>query len=46
MGHVTVGGHVHPGVGEEVTTGGQVGHVLVGHTGSEEHVYNGDYGHQ
>ena len=42
MGHVTVGGHVHSGVGGQVTTGGQVGHVSVGHTGSEEHVNNGD----
>ena len=33
---------MHSGVVGQVTTGGQVGHVSVGHTGSEEHVYNGD----
>jgi len=33
---------VHSGVSEQVTMGGQVGHVSVGHTGSEERVYNGD----
>ena len=39
MGHVTVVGHVHSGVGQQVTTGGPVEHVSEGHTGSEEHVY-------
>lgn len=34
-------GHVHSGVGRQVTMGGQVGHVTVGHMGSEEHVYSG-----
>ena len=33
---------MHSGVSEQVTIGGQVGHVSVGHTGSEERVYNGD----
>ena len=33
---------MHSGVSEQVTIGGQVGHVSVGHTGSEEHVNNGD----
>ena len=42
MGQSTLGGHVHSSVGGQVTMGGQVGHVSVGHTGSEEHVYNGD----
>lgn len=35
-------GHVHSGVSGQVTMGGQVGHVTVGHMGSEEHGYRGD----